>query len=131
MEVISKHSRITTAKDSASVVIPDSTVSFSTHFFTDIQPSTPPTSFSRDLHFSIPPSMTSEIFLKNCDLIVEWKITNEDSSVLTKNQQISIANFFGVMCWSRITTLIGNYMPPFFKNLHICTYIVVFILYIS
>ena len=88
MEVLSKSSPIRTAPGTSAIDIAISSLSFSDSYYRHIDSNVPSDEKTKNLNFSILPSMTSEWYPSEAVIITEWKVTKEDGTALKQKDQV-------------------------------------------
>ena len=88
MEVLSKSSPIRTAPGTSAIDIAVSSLSFQDSYYRHIESNVPSDDKTKNLNFSILPSMTSEWYPSESVIITEWKVTKADGTALTKKDQV-------------------------------------------
>ena len=88
MEILNKSSAVRTAPGTSAVEMAVSSLTFQDSFYRHIDSNTPSDDHTKNLNFSILPSMTSEFYPSESVIITEWRVTREDGTVLSKAEQV-------------------------------------------
>ena len=115
MEPLSPKSHIVASSETAAVDLPETVLSFNTHFPKHVQTTTPPTPDSRMFSLEILPSPSSELHISQCELVTKWRLLKKDNTPIDATDQIGIINGFGLTSFSSCVMKIGGviFQPEF------------------
>ena len=113
METISPYSKVEPFPETYTTSVAPTYVSFKSHHYHTLHPTTPCASGQKSFTFSINPSASSEVHLKSCEMVTRIRLVKHDGSAISSNTQIGCLNALGFSMWERTSLrLNGNLWNP-------------------
>lgn len=115
MEPLSPKSRIVASAETSAVDLPETVLSFNSHYPKIVPTTTPPNPDSRIFNMEILPSPSSELHISQCELVTKWRLLKKDNTPINADEQIGIIQGWGVLAFSSCVMKIGGvvFLPEF------------------
>ena len=92
MEPLSKKSKLEVGTDTWAVSISPTQISFQSHHYSKLMPTTPAGENLRQYIFQILPTVTSCLHTRSCEVVVGLKLVKEDNSAIDASTQVGKPN---------------------------------------
>ena len=101
METVSPYSKVEPFPQTYTTEVAPTYVSFNSHHFHTLFPTTPCSSGQKDYTFSCNPSAASELHLPSCEMVTKIRLVKKNGDLIGSDAQVGCLNALGFSMWER------------------------------